>query len=295
MPEIVEVRKYCDFINENMMNQNITNISILNGRYKKHKPFEGYHMIKKYLPLKFIKAQSKGKFIYITFENNIILFCTLGLSGGWTFLSDKKYLFPNIVEYLNINDIKQYHDKSLKHLNVEFKIATGSLYFFDMLSFGTLKAIDNIITLEKKLKSIAPDVMECNKKTFNDIIRCHPSKMIGLVLLNQKIISGIGNYLRADVLWMAKVSPFRYIKNITPKEINKIYRAIMALTWGNYDIKFAIKNKLVLKSTRLPFFYKRDFYIYNETNDIYGNHVKKEELYEGSQKRFIYWCPSYQK
>ena len=69
----------------------------------------------------------------------------------------------------------------------------------------------------------------------------------------------------------------------------------MVLIWGNNDIKFAIKNKLVLKSTRLPSFYKRDFFIYNETKDIYGNHVKKEELYEGSQKRFIYWCASYQK
>ena len=29
--------------------------------------------------------------------------------------------------------------------------------------------------------------------------------------------------------------------------------------------------------------------------DIHGNVVKKEEMYEGSQKRFIYWCPNIQK
>ena len=57
----------------------------------------------------------------------------------------------------------------------------------------------------------------------------------------------------------------------------------------------AIKMKLFKKSIKLPSYYKRDFFIYNESTDIHGNSVKKEELYEGSQKRFIYWCPGYQK
>jgi formamidopyrimidine-DNA glycosylase len=84
MPEIIEVKKYCDFINKYTKNKYILDINILQGRYKKHKPFEGYYKIKNLLPLKLLKAESKGKFIYITFENDIILFCTLGLSGGWT-------------------------------------------------------------------------------------------------------------------------------------------------------------------------------------------------------------------
>lgn len=52
MPEIVEVKKYCDFIRKHMLNSSITDINILKGRYKKHKPFEGYTMIHKLLPLK---------------------------------------------------------------------------------------------------------------------------------------------------------------------------------------------------------------------------------------------------
>jgi hypothetical protein len=53
--------------------------------------------------------------------------------------------------------------------------------------------------------------------------------------------------------------------------------------------------KIMTKSTKLPADYKRFFFIYQEDTDIYGNKVLKKELYEGSQKRFIYYVPEIQK
>lgn len=47
--------------------------------------------------------------------------------------------------------------------------------------------------------------------------------------------------------------------------------------------------------TKIPSYYNRLFFIYREEIDIYGNKVFKKELYEGSQKRFIYYVPSIQK
>ena len=45
----------------------------------------------------------------------------------------------------------------------------------------------------------------------------------------------------------------------------------------------------------LPHKFSRDFFVYYEDVDINGNKIKKEELYEGSQKRMIYWVPTVQK
>ena len=56
-----------------------------------------------------------------------------------------------------------------------------------------------------------------------------------------------------------------------------------------------MKLKIIEKSSKLPSDYKRDFFVYYEDKDIYGNPVTKEELYEGKQKRFIYWVKSRQK
>ena len=50
-----------------------------------------------------------------------------------------------------------------------------------------------------------------------------------------------------------------------------------------------------IKSNKLPEDYNRNFFVYGSIYDIYGNKVVKEELYEGSYKRFIYWIPNRQK
>jgi hypothetical protein len=48
------------------------------------------------------------------------------------------------------------------------------------------------------------------------------------------------------------------------------------------------------KTIKLPSDYNRHFFIYEQEQDIKGNKVEKQELYEGSQKRSIYWVPTIQ-
>jgi formamidopyrimidine-DNA glycosylase len=71
MPEAPEVKKYSQFLLQHMKNQKIKKITIINGRYKKHGPFQGYDLLQKSLPLKVIDIQTKGKFMYFVFENEL--------------------------------------------------------------------------------------------------------------------------------------------------------------------------------------------------------------------------------
>lgn len=295
MPEVVELRKYADFLRSKLKNKDITNIHILNGRYKKHKPFKLYSLLKKQLPIKVLDIKTKGKFLYFIFEGGIYLFSTLGLSGGWTFLpkSSTKYQFPLESNYIKTNLVNSYKKRSLNHLNVEFVTNNGSVFFYDTLSFGTLKGINDTKELNKKLSSIGPDIMD--KETTFDIFKNNITipkqshKPIGIVLMNQKLISGIGNYLRADILWMSRVSPFKLVKDLSESELKAIYDAVKLLTWADYDRKKGIKLGYIKKGDKVPKDYGRDFFVYNQKEDIYGNPVLKDELYEGSQKRIIYY------
>ena len=106
-------------------------------------------------------------------------------------------------------------------------------------------------------------------------------KCIGLVMINQKIISGIGNYLRADILYLSKINPFRKIRKLNNDEIEILFNNCKILTWCNYDIKQAIRLNIYNKKIKLPSDYNRLFFIYNQNEDIYGNKVIKKELYEG--------------
>lgn len=301
MPEINEVRRYADFLLKKLKNKSILEINILNGRYKKHKPFDKYNELVKKLPIKLLYVKTKGKFLYMILEDGYYIFSTLGLSGGWTYQSNNsdKFEHPLSSSYLDQKKVEGYMKIALDHLNIEFKTETGSVYYYDTLSFGTMKVITDISELEKKLKEIGPDIMSADTtfELFEERLlqKKNLAKEIGNVLMNQKVISGIGNYLRADILWLSKVSPFRKVGNLDKKELKEIFNNAKLLTWGEYDREEAIKLNIISKSDKMPNDYERDFFIYKQETDINGYNVKKEELYEGSQKRFIYWVSEVQK
>jgi formamidopyrimidine-DNA glycosylase len=149
---------------------------------------------------------------------------------------------------------------------------------------------------EKKLKTIGPDIMDesTDAKLFLQRVKTQLNQSIGTVLLNQKIISGVGNYIRADALWLAKINPFTIVKKLSDSELKKLFASLRVITWGNYDRKYAIKNNIIKSNSIVPADYKRDFFVYREKTDIYNNPVIKEELYSGSVKRFIYWVKKIQ-
>jgi formamidopyrimidine-DNA glycosylase len=119
-------------------------------------------------------------------------------------------------------------------------------------------------------------------------------KAIGNVLVNQRVISGVGNYLRADALWLAKVSPFRKVSELNNDELEAVYKSVRALMWGDYAPEEARRMGYIGKEFKIPHDYGREFFVYRQEADLDGRKVRKEELYEGSQKRSIYWVPEVQ-
>jgi len=300
MPEVIEIRKFANFLKEHMLNKKIKKFIIHKGRYKKYGPFPLYKNIVKDLPLKVIDIKTKGKFLYFILEKGYYLYSTLGLRGGWTYYNNKskKFIFPKLIDYIPNEKMEQYQKTALNHLNIEFTIPGGKIYYYDNLSFGTMKVVNKKNNLNKKLRELAPDIMntdttfelykeQLKKKKYDD-------KPIGLVLMDQKFISGIGNYLRSDILWLSRVNPYTKVKELNDKQIYKIYYNSKLLTWGDYDFKEAIKSKIIKKTDKLPRDYKRNFFVYMQKEDIYGNPIVKEELYTGKIKRFIYYVPKLQ-
>lgn len=325
MPEGIEIRKFADVLRNNILGHKITHINILKGRYSK-KPFEGFSVLKKELPLTVDAINTKGKFTYFTLSNNkkkqFYLFNTLGLSGGWTIKAKKKsdfskcdnchymkkevdsgsdiFMYPTILEYISEDNSNNWFQRALNHLNVEFitNIDT-TIVFYDILNFGTLKATDKPADLEKKLKELGPDMME-DTTTFEIFKKqitkgANKTKPIGNVIVNQKLISGVGNYLRADGLWMSKISPFRNVEDIGDKEMELLYKSLRALMWGDYNYKEGVKKSIITNTIKLPNDYRQDFFVYRQDKDINGKKVKKTELFDGSQKRFIHWVEEVQK
>ena len=327
MPEGVEVRKFADILIHNLIGHSIINVNILKGRYTK-KNFDGYHSMMAMLPLMVVSVKCKGKMTYIELHSEkaggktVWLINTLGLTGGWSVAAREKkdlhiesrlrymkkssgsavecagtgmiFAYPIIWEYISNNNANEWFERALDHLNVEFVMDTGVMgYFYDQLSFGTLKVIEHRAELEKKLKELGADMLDetTGIEVFTKALRkgTNKGKMIGNVLVNQKVISGVGNYLRADGLWLARISPFRKVGELSDMELETIYKSIRALMWGDYAPDEARKKGYINSNFKIPHDYGREFFVYRQETDIEDRKVVKKELYEGSQKRYIYW------
>ena len=264
MPEGPEVKYLVDYLNKQLKNNKITDIIIHGGRYKRHKNLYNENL-KIIFPLKINKIECHGKFIYWDLEK-YILFNTLGMSGWWIYEKEK-------------------------HSNIEFKLSKCSIYFNDYRNFGTLKFCtrDN---LDKKLKELGPDILTLKDEKENFKKRLDKKRndtTIGAAIMDQKVAAGCGNYIRSECLYIAKVSPFRKVKDLSEEEIFRIWEILNQLGWFYYDEKKGIKlgiinNKYKLNSKMKkhgPSKYKREqgyFLVYQQNVDPLGNKVYTEKI-----------------
>jgi formamidopyrimidine-DNA glycosylase len=81
--------------------------------------------------------------------------------------------------------------------------------------------------LEKELKKIGPEPLEANFtfQKFEEIFRKRKGK-IKKVLMDQKVIAGIGNIYSDEILWQARIHPFKNVEKLKKEELERIYRAM---------------------------------------------------------------------
>lgn len=281
MPEGPEVTIIANGLNRLLKDCYIYGFSFNNkSRYNKKAP-DGFVEFSGQIennPVKLVEIRNKGKFIYWIFANGQILFQTLGLSGGW-FQEEK-----------NHSGCQLYFKNRLKD-------DVQTLYYDDQRRFGTLKFVSDKKELEAKLKTIGPDLLNDNEFDIADWLKIfhtkrNLNKILVKVITDQKILSGIGNYLKAEILYEAKLSPHRIIHTLEDKELAKLYKA------ARYCIKEAYKSG----GTSLRHYsdiddkkgeYGLQLRVYRRKKDPQGNTVKAEKI--GKDSQTTYWVPAVQK
>ena len=268
MPEGPEVKRNTDFLNRQLSGKMFESFSIMSGRYERHGPFKGYdEMLNRLLIVS--EVCCKGKFIYFKFQDGSSLWCTLGMSAAW-------------------------QKSKTKHSRFCIKTTYGDEVFFnDIRNFGTLKYVTSEKDLKNKLSTLGPDVLSSYVDTelFKSRLDKKPKWSIAKALMNQSVVSGIGNYLKAEILYAAKISPHRLCKDLTKKEIELIAEKSFEITNASYQSGGA--TILTYKDeNNEKGLYSRRFMVYNHKTDPKGNKVIKETT---EDKRSTYWVPEIQK
>ncbi len=97
----------------------------------------------------------------------------------------------------------------------------------DLRKFAKVELLDQK-TLEKELSSFGPEPLE-EDFTFKKFKECLLKKKKGKikqVLMDQEVIAGIGNIYSDEILWKAKIHPFKDVSKLNEKELKEIYQAM---------------------------------------------------------------------
>ncbi len=275
MPEGPEVRYLVDILNKKIKNKNIKKIEILGGKYLRKKA-----NFNNLIGLNIKSINCYGKFIYWIFNNtDFVLFNTLGMTGWWIFEEEIH------------NNVKIVFDDNT------------FIYFNDSRNFGNI-IISNNDNLNKKLNKLGADIFNKNDidKFKNRLDRKRDDMMICTALLDQNVIAGCGNYLRAEALYISKISPFRKIRNVSYEEYIMLFDILNQLAWYYYNERKGRKLNIINNKYKLSPIYKKKgpskykpkygfFYVYRQKEDLLGNMILTKQI----NNRTIHYVPSIQK
>lgn len=282
MPEAPEVSYLTKYISKRYKGQVLKRGKILRGRYVKHGVPENFDEFVRSSP-SLEEVTKKGKVMFMRFSGGWYVICKLGLMGWWYADGDKPDWIRKSVEP-----------------NIAFEFQKGStLYFTDMLSYGTLTFTKSITIVDREREKLAVDI---SLATLDDIrenlVRKRNErywstpKTIEEVIVDQRaVVSGIGNYLKSEILYEARISPKRHVtnninnhdddNNISMKDWKKILEASRTVM---KRMKKAIGSSVA---------YTDALQIYTKEYDKYGNKV---ETYTSPKTgRKTYWVPALQK
>ena len=226
MPEGSEIYFLKKSLNKNCKDNTLHKVNIVSGRYKTHGPPKGYDSFKKDLPMKIKEYHNIGKFLWITTDTKWTIWITFGLTG---------WLERNKPEY----DVR-----------VEFNTSKCIIYFTDSRNFGTITFSDDKNALEQKINKLGPDPLNervTEKELETNLMYYGKNEYIADAIMDQRIIAGVGNYIRAETFYHAHLNPFIKVKNLTKDDIMNLLKSIKFIMkkFLNPNVDYSIyRNKV---------------------------------------------------
>ena len=284
MPEGPELAYSRDRLRQVLVGHKIVDILALSsGRYDKKSP-EGLNemlQVNTSGRLKIESIDTKGKFMSwkLSPESGDAWFmhCTYGMSGAWQ-LSPTKHA-AIAVDY-NVSGVGITRD-------------VRRVYFNDPRHFGTVKFVRGEAAHRKKLSTLGPCILNdaVTSEIFAKNMLRKPTRTIAEALMDQSGVAGVGNYIKAEGLHRAGISPWRRVVDIEPHEYVTLCEVTLNVARESYASQGATISTYRTvdggKGTT-----QFDFQVYSRRNCPKGHVVRREETPEG---RTSHWCPTCQR
>lgn len=154
-----------------------------------------------------------GKALVIDFNNEMSMICHLRMTGQLIYRGEEDFAGG----HPNDNFIAELPNKQTR-VEIDFE-DSGKLFFNDQRKFGFMKVVQTEKVLEDKfIASLAPEPWQMTGEELFDRLQRHKNALIKAVILDQKVISGLGNIYADEALFFAKIHPARRAGTISRAE-----------------------------------------------------------------------------
>ena len=208
MPELPEVEVIVRGLKEKIVGHNIKSIEV---RYPKVVGGDIDNFQKNVVGAKIVRVERRGKLIIVHLSNGNVILIHLKLTGQLIYIdkAGNGYKGGHSQKAMDLPPPNKF-----THITLNFEDGSR-LYFNDLRRFGWMKVVSEReyksgegIT-KKILDGIGPDptLKEYDVREFVKNVKRRSKSSIYQVLMDQKVISGLGNIYVNELLWRCKINP----------------------------------------------------------------------------------------
>lgn len=202
MPELPDVEVFKRYFNDTALHKKVEKVDVVDDAILENISSRSFQMR---LKNKTFKSTSRyGKYLFVELVRNEILVMHFGMTG--------------FLKYYKNDEKSPEYAKLIFNLSNDDKLA-----YVCTRKFGFIGLVDNQQKFIEK-HELGPDAYSDNLDwdTFKKILEGRRGS-IKTTLMNQKIITGIGNVYSDEILFQAKIYPFSTVDTLSEKELKEIY------------------------------------------------------------------------
>ncbi len=158
------------------------------------------------------RVEARGKWCLIFFSGDLILVTHMLMSGSW---------------HIYRTGEKWWMGRSRMRVAITCGDYQAVAFNVPIAEFHTARSLER----NSQVPKLGPDILadefsiEGGVRALRDRAASHPEDEIAVVLLNQRVMAGLGNVYKSEVAFAAGVNPFRQMRTITDQEMEIMVEA----------------------------------------------------------------------
>ncbi|XWW98592.1 hypothetical protein V2A60_006592 [Cordyceps javanica] len=232
MPEIAEIARAVHFLRIHLVGKRIASAEAIDDANVFGKVgTTGAAVAAALKGKKVVSAGTQGKYFWLTLEKPPHLVMHFGMTG-WIHIKNDKTAYTNYFKKMEDSEYTIWPPKFWKFQITTDEKPAVEIAFTDPRRFGRVRLVDcpgEDIRQHSPLVENGPDpVVDKDRFTEEYLSGKMKSRHVPIkaLLLDQTMISGIGNWVADETLYHAKMHPEQYCDDFSDTEIKKLYDTI---------------------------------------------------------------------